>query len=350
MEYVEENEMAKEIEFIHSLRGKGRPQILLIGNGVERAYGSAGWDELMDLIDVRKCSKETRDEINKLPFPVKYELLATPENAPASFSRDDLYEEEKRMAKAMRTLLPSRDTRERDKNENYNELFKRLPDLGVDHIFTTNYSYCPEEGYYPNKKFERDSVREKYRFNINPKKDKNGRPRLEGRFRLHSGYIGINNKNNKKVGIWHIHGECGAPTSVILGHDKYGRLLKRIISVCCNEIQYKKIKGKCNTYKFRSWPELFLFGDIYVVGFGFAECEFDLWWLLRRKQRETYADGKVYFYEHDIRDVPNAKQMLLSACGAEIKYNEFSGKDDKFKEFYEQAFEDIRRMTEVNSK
>ena len=58
----------------------------------------------------------------------------------------------------------------------------------------------------------------------------------------------------------------------------------------------------------------------------------------------------MYFYEHDIRDVPNAKQMLLSAHGVEIKYNEFSGKDDKFKEFYEQAFEDIRKMTVVNSK
>ena len=87
-----EIEMTKEIEFVHNLRGKGRPQIILIGNGVERAYGSAGWDGLMDLIDVRKFSEETRDEINKLPFPVKYELLATPENAPASFSQDDLDE------------------------------------------------------------------------------------------------------------------------------------------------------------------------------------------------------------------------------------------------------------------
>ena len=111
--------MEKEkIEFIHNLRGKGRPQILLIGNGVERAYGSAGWDELLNLIDVRKCSKDTRKEIDKLPFPVKYELLATPENAPARFSKDDLDEERKRMAEAMRTLLPSRDTRERDKNQN----------------------------------------------------------------------------------------------------------------------------------------------------------------------------------------------------------------------------------------
>ncbi len=342
--------MAKEIEFIHNLRGKGRPQILLIGNGVERAYGSADWDKLIDLLDVRKFGKETRDEINKLPFPVRYEVLATFENAPASFSQEDLNAEERRMANAMRTLLPSRDTREREKNENHNELFKRLPDLGVDHIFTTNYSYCPEEGYYPNREFEKDSVRKNFRFNLNPQEDKIGRPSLEGRFHLHSGYFGISNESVKKVGIWHIHGECGAPTSVILGHDKYGRLLKRIISVCDDEIKYKKIIGKHDTYEFRSWPELFLFGDIYVVGFGFAECEFDLWWLLRRKQREIYADGKVYFYEHDKRDVPSAKQMLLSAHGVEIKYNEFSGKNDKFKEFYEQAFEDIKRMTVVNGK
>ena len=343
--------MVKEkIEFIHNLRGKGRPQILLIGNGVERAYGSAGWDELLNLIDVRKCSKDTRKEIDKLPFPVKYELLATPENAPARFSKDDLDEERKRMAEAMRTLLPSRDTRERDKNQNYNELFKRLPDLGVDHVFTTNYSYCPEEGYYPNKEFERESVRRKIRFNFNPEKDKNGRPKTEGTFRIHSGYIGINSENTKKVGIWHIHGECNAPTSVILGHDKYGRLLERIVSVCCDEMKNYKISEKNNIHKFTSWPELFLFGDIYVVGFGFAECEFDLWWLLRRKQREMYADGKVYFYEHDIRDVPSAKQMLLSAHGVEIKYNELSGHEDQFKAFSEQAFKDIQKMTAENSK
>ena len=251
----------------------------------------------------------------------------------------------------MITLLPSKDTRERDKNENHNELFKLLPTLGVNHIFTTNQSYCPEEGFYPNREFEKKSVRKNLRFNLNPQKDKKGRPRSENRFRLHSGYlVRTSNKNAKKVGIWHIHGECGAPTSVILGHDKYGRLLKRIISVCDDKIKYKEKIEKYDPYEFKSWPELFLFGDIYVVGFGFAECEFDLWWLLRRKQRETYADGKVYFYEHDKRDVPSAKQMLLSAHGVEIKYNEFSGKDDKFKEFYEQAFEDIRKMTVVNSK
>lgn len=336
--------MAKKIEFIHNLRGKGRPQILLIGNGVERAYGSADWDKLIDLIDVRKYSEEIRNEINKLPFPVRYELLATPEDAPATFSKTDMDAEEECMVKAMRTLLPSRDTRERDKIEKCNELFKLLPALGVDHIFTTNYSYCPEEGYYPNRKFEKESVRQNLRFNLNPQKDKNGRPSPENRFRLHSGYfVGTSDRSAKKVGIWHIHGECGAPTSVILGHDKYGRLLKRIISVCDDDIKYKEKIAKNDTYEFKSWPELFLFGDIYVVGFGFAECEFDLWWLLRRKQREIYADGKVYFYEHDGRKVPSAKQMLLSAHGVRIEYNKFSSIDDKFKEFYELAFDDIRK-------
>lgn len=336
--------MAKEIKFIHNLRGKGRPQILLIGNGVERAYGSASWDKLIDSINVRKFNEETYKEINKLPFPVRYELLATYENAPASFSQDDMDAEEKRMANAMRALLPCKDTRERNINENCNELFKWLPTLGVDHIFTTNYSYCPEEGYYPNREFEKKSVRKNLRFNLNPQKDKKGRPSQEKRFRLHSGYlVGTSSGSAKKVGIWHIHGECGAPTSVVLGHDKYGRLLKRIIAVCDDEIEYKEKIAKNNTYEFKSWPELFLFGDIYVVGFGFAECEFDLWWLLRRKQREIYADGKVYFYEHEIRDVPSAKQMLLTAHGVELRYNEFSGKDDKYKEFYKQAFDDIRK-------
>lgn len=334
----------KKTEFIHNLRGKGRPQILLIGNGLERAYGNADWDKLIDLINVRKFSKEKRSEINKLPFPVRYEVLATFENAPASFSKDDMDAEEMRIANAMKTLLPSRDTRERDKNENRNELFKRLPALGVDHIFTTNYTYCPEESYYPSIEFEKESVRKNLRFNLNPKKDEMGRPSPENRFHLHSGYlVATGDKSTKKVGIWHIHGECGAPTSVILGHDKYGRLLKRIISVCDNEIKYERIIEKSNTYEFKSWPELFLFGDVYIVGFGFAECEFDLWWLLRRKQREIYADGRVYFYEHDIRDVPSAKQMLLSAHGVEIKSNEFSGKDDKFIEFYERAFDDVRK-------
>lgn len=331
--------MPKKIEFIHNLKGEGRPKILLLGNGIERAYGSADWNQLIDSICVREFDRETRDEIDKLPFPVRYELLATHENAPANFSQNDIDDEKNRMAAAMNRLLPSKNTRERDKNENCNALFKLLPTLGIDHIFTTNYSYCPEEGFYPNREFEKKKVRAKFRFNLNPKKDVNGQPIRENTFRVHSGYLG--EADHKKIGIWHIHGECGAPTSVILGHDKYGRLLKRIISVCNDEINYKGIKIKQNAYKFRSWPELFLFGDIYVVGFGFADCEFDLWWLLRRKQREVNADGKVYFYDHD-EDVSSAKQLLLSAHGVVIRRNRFSGKNDQFKEFYEQAFEDIR--------
>lgn len=30
------------------------------------------------------------------------------------------------------------------------------------------------------------------------------------------------------------------------------------------------------------------------------QCEFDLWWLLRRKQRDHYGDGRVYFYDKKI--------------------------------------------------
>lgn len=131
---------------------------MLIGNRVERVCGDVSHNKLIGLIYVQKFSKETRNEINKLPFPMQYELLATLKNAPASFSQDDIADEEKCMANAMSILLPSRYTRERDKNENHNELFKLLPTLGVDHIFTTNYSYCPEEGCYPDREFEKKFV------------------------------------------------------------------------------------------------------------------------------------------------------------------------------------------------
>lgn len=50
--------MAKEIKFIHNLRGEGRPKILLISNGVERAYSSASRDKLIDLNKRKICCEQ----------------------------------------------------------------------------------------------------------------------------------------------------------------------------------------------------------------------------------------------------------------------------------------------------
>lgn len=133
---------------------------------------------------------------------------------------------------------------------------------------------------------------------------------------------------------------------MVLGHDRYGRLLTRIVN-CWEEIDFdEQVKDRTH-YDFRSWPELFLFGDLYVLGFGFADCEFDLWWLLRRKQREKYGDGRVYYYDHDPANPADILQLLLEAHGVEMIHNPFSdGLKESFGDFYAEALKDIRKRIE----
>lgn len=52
-----------------------------------------------------------------------------------------------------------------------------------------------------------------------------------------------------------------------------------------------------------------------------------------------------FFHVHDISDISGAKQILLFARGAKIKYNKFSGKADKLKEVYERFFDDNRKIS-----
>ena len=93
-----------------------------------------------------------------------------------------------------------------------------------------------------------------------------------------------------------------------------------------------------------SWPELFIVYDVYGIGLGFDEGEFELWWLLRRKQRERHADGRVYFYDKPpISDEKKTRHLLLQANGVEIKT---LGAPDTitYDDFYWAGMQDIQAM------
>ncbi|MBR5948335.1 MAG: SIR2 family protein [Clostridia bacterium] len=325
--------------FTHYLNGNGRPKILLIGNGLERVCGGDDWQKLLEDPEICKVDKTVRDVIKDLPFPLKYELMSTEKNPHANFTAADLDEESRRLSNMMKKIMAaSIDI------DGSHALFKKLTELDVDHIFTTNYSYCPEKAFLPKRSFASKKTRMAFRFSLHT--DNEGRQKQERSYRIHTGYLMRSEKSGREVGIWHIHGECSVPTGVVLGHDKYGRLLSRIVNTCCGIDYDNKIRNKPN-YTFTSWPELFLFGDIYVLGFGLYECEFDLWWLLRRKQREKYADGKVYYYQHDPLSDSDPHQLLLRAHGVEIVTNEYSdGGKDTFADYYNAAFEDIKARLE----
>lgn len=64
--------------FFHNSLGKGRPQILLIGNGVERVTGQLGWGQLLDDLCAPGRARATKEQKNTTPFPLLYQLLSTP--------------------------------------------------------------------------------------------------------------------------------------------------------------------------------------------------------------------------------------------------------------------------------
>lgn len=326
--------MNKVKYFSHYSRGKGRPQIVLVGNGLEYKSGQPSWDALINSLTISNCPRLDPEIRNKIPFPLLYELLASQYPAPSTLSAEDIKNEETRLAKAMKEL----------KNVSNSNL-ELLPTLNADHIFTTNYSYCIEKAFWPKKDFSISKVRSDMRFNFNSELQ-DGKPRREVNYRLHSGYL-AETSSGKKVGIWHIHGESSVPQGVIVGHDRYGRLLSRMEKICDTQKYGGSLKSPM-LKQFTSWPELFLYGDVYIIGLGFQLCEFDLWWLLRRKQRERYADGKVYFYNNSTKEDDRNRDLLMQANGVVI--NPGIEKERNYDSFYEKALAIIREQIKENGK
>ena len=289
----------------------GRPQILILGNGLERSDDSAGsladaglsWDALVKSLSVPNHVKLETGDLKNIPFPLQYHLRSTDKDANYPLNASDRRQENRRLAEGIQRL-----------DTVTNPWLRRLPDLGADHVFTTNYSYSLERAFCPDKNMLLPATRRALRFNNGRERTKSGRQRVERAYRLYTGYT-ARGTDGSPVGLWHIHGECGVPESIILGHDGYGRLLSRIVPVCGDWKKYHDLKPG-QPYAFASWPELFLFGDVYILGLGLGISEFDLWWLLRRKQREEKAGGRVYFYSNDTdcRD----RDLLLTALGVII--------------------------------
>ena len=246
--------------------------------------------------------------------------------APSSLSETEINAKEKRLEKGLGHL-----------KHTSNPLLDRIPNLGVDHVFTTNYGYSIENAFYPVRNIAKASVRTSLRF-ILSFPDKDGKIRTEREYRLHAGYEG-KNTDGTRVGIWHLHGETGVPRGIIVGHDRYGRLLSRIEALCREELRRFQNEEQ---RQFRSWPELFLYGDVYILGFGFLPCEYDLWWLLRRKQREHYADGHVYYFDNDNENEESValRYLLLESHGVQINPLQVK-KQKNYLAFYDQALDAI---------
>ncbi len=301
------------------------PKVLLLGNGINRAYGEINWKELMQRISVR--DDLNADQMNS-PYPIQAILLTNNNIKDAMAVNKHLFYgsiNHKQQSTLLKTLLS----------------------IGFDDILTTNYSYELEEaalGFDSIEKTDNKKIGQITRLM------KNTCGHAETRYMFHTyndvSYCGIKNR------IWHIHGESRKPDSMVLGHYWYGSLLakmKTIIDENRNSYQSQQAKGEFIEYK--SWLDSFIMGDVYILGYDYNLYELDMWWLLNRKAREKANVGTVFFYEPENGESKEKTELLKLmkvqhlSLGKSITHE---NKDDPvfFRHFYTEAINDIKKRQE----
>ena len=51
------------------------PKVLLLGNGINRAYGFASWDELIESIRTKDLSNSEKENVKNVPYPLQPVIL-----------------------------------------------------------------------------------------------------------------------------------------------------------------------------------------------------------------------------------------------------------------------------------
>ena len=300
-----------------------RPQVLLLGNGMNRTFGGISWSDLMGEISVRT------DIPAKLTCPMPLQAVLVTNDKVGALMK-------KHKASFYGTVSP----------ELAEQLHKLLA-MGFDDILTTNYSYELEAASCGNKVIT-DSFLRKTCKNI-----RDGE-RVEPKYMLRTcQMIKFHDVSNR---IWHIHGEARKPDSMILGHYYYANMLCRMKNyVDSRYASYAAYSRERKNIELHGWLDSFILGDVYMLGFGMDFSELDLWWLINRKKREGTLGPKIHFYEMGAEEF-NEKHELLSLMNVEIHtlgmikpQKDAENSDAVYREFYSRAISDIHSRMSILS-
>lgn len=291
------------------------PKILLLGNGINRAFHSDSWDALLNSVDIRREHYDIGEF--RCPETLKA-ILITGDNV------DKALKNEKERLGALGTKKPAEQL----------ALLRRLLEMGFDEILTTNYSYELESAALGQEHINERALRRMQRHTAEVS-------RCEPRFMLHT-YNSVQ-LCGREQRIWHIHGEARKPDSMILGAYYYGNLLGKITELDHRRGTYFSASEHAAV---RSWTDAFILGEVYILGFGFGFAETDLWWLLNRKKRERAAVGKIYFYElKPLSETNRAKLDLLRLMNVEIVY--IGAENGDWRSAYTKAVGDIEKRIDL---
>ena len=326
------------------------PQVLVLGNGVLRAYGGGAENSCSDLekliCQALGAESPFDDESQIVPFTMRIAAsLAGSEKSSNPIERAvNLLVQERIKGDAVTNELLC--------NSGIKDAlcFKKLLEAGFTDVITTNYGYEVEEvlcGKHPTCD---DMRRDFYRSCSGPKNTLLKGIR-ERKFKIWRHYL----SRNGATRIWHVHGEYLKPQSIIFEYADYCSLLSKIKNYPrpqCNESTEESLEEGNGTPK--NWVQAFLKGDVYILGFSAALGELAFWRMMEKRKRKDFENGMVHFYEpkFEYREEKNllknhqqkAVLTMLKAFGAkrhdlDVKISESNEGD--FKSFYQKAIEDI---------
>lgn len=291
------------------------PNILLLGNGINKAFGKSSWDDLINEMATEMFTDEEKKRIETMPYPLR----------PVIVTNDQVDRQLDKISSKMAVT---------DLEPQQAELIRELVSLNFDGILTTNYTYeietAIDENFYCKPKSA--CKNRKYMAEVTSSDKQFGLQRC----------MKLSDAEGERY-IWHIHGEAALPKTMILGHYYYGKLLSKIQQYIKD---FKKRYEGCNRHEKdfqpQSWIDYFLIGNVYIVGFGLDLAEMDLWWLLNCKKRNCQNQSKVFFFEPNMEDEGKyTKKMLAKAYGVEIITKNVQS---DYQKYYHDTVEEVKNQ------
>ncbi len=281
------------------------PNVLLLGNGMLKLGDNAtSWDELLSGISTR----DDNPDVKKVPYAMQPEALCG----------TDVEDIQRRVAKKIETA-PS-----------IHPLLQEILSLPFDAILTTNYTY-EIEAELSKKPFT-------------PSSRKKAFTALDGNIKVnHNTFVcnAVETPDGRAIPVFHIHGEKERKHSMVLSYYSYAKSLS-LLTKYNKELANKLLEEQTNKtdHMCKCWLDYFILGNVWSVGFGLDVSEFDVWWAIERKARETAKHGtfKAYFAEKEKDDCP--QKILLDSMNCEYKF--YPVENDCYQAMYRKVIDDIK--------
>lgn len=292
---------------------KKRDLALLVGNDINNISNGNSWNDLLQNI-VNKLEIGDQIDVGKptsKPFPLLYEEIFLSALAKRNCSSEKLNNLEKDLkkfiSKSVQSIRP-------------NSIHEKIMSLEFEDIMTTNYEYSLQKSLASMERRKEKCHIQETKYSI---------------FRK--------NRANR-TRIWHIHGDCENPNSILLGYEQYVGFLQRMRDYVVTGTNYstkskylKPLKDRLNKplKNIYSWIDLLFTKDIHIIGLSLDTSEIDLWWLLNYRARLFLQDkinipqNKIYYYyPSKFKKTSEEKIQLFKSTQVETK--EISGEGEKY--------------------